>query len=120
AEIGVLLRGHHENGFKLWCKAPIHHCHLKFVFIIGDSANASDNGLCPLTLCVVHEQPVKDVDLDVREAFFHDRFEHLAPLLDCKQWLLCRVRDDRHHDLIEQAARAFDDVDMSESERIEG
>src|SRR5260370_30131546 len=40
-DVGVLLSRHHEQSFEFRIELPVHHGHLKFVFVVADRPNTA-------------------------------------------------------------------------------
>ena len=64
----VVLRGIRavsDYGFDLWLDFAIHHGHLQLVFVVGDGADAAHDHAGFFGACIVHQQAVEYVNLDV-------------------------------------------------------
>ena len=118
AEIGVLLRRHHEHRFERRLEVTIHQRHLKFVLEVRDRAQTAHDGTGPLVPCVVHEQPVEGVGLHVG-VFAEHVANDLDPLLGRKERVLLRIHENGHDDALEQLHAAQDDVHVPIGQRIE-
>ena len=67
-DVGVLLGRHHEQSFELRIELPVHHRHLKLIFVVADGPNASQNRLGPLLPGKVDQKSIKGGHRDVPEA----------------------------------------------------
>ena len=67
AEVRILLRRHHEDGFHPRLHFAIHQRHLQLKFIIADGANAAQHRVRVLPDAIAHQQAVEDVDADIVE-----------------------------------------------------
>ena len=103
ADVGVLLRRHHENRFDLTIQPPVHQRHLKLELEVGHRAQAAHDHLGAAALDVVDQQAVEGVDFDVREVL-----EHLArdldPLVHAEERRLLGVHQNRDDDAVERRA----------------
>jgi len=75
--------GIHEEGFEVGVELAVHHGHGELVLVVGDGANAAQDGLGVLGVTEVDEQAVEGGDGDVLEAGGGDGFgDHLHALFD--------------------------------------
>ena len=61
AKVSVLFAGHHEHGLNPGRELAVHPSHLQFVFVVTDSADATENSISIHPRGVIHHQPFEGV-----------------------------------------------------------
>src|SRR5688572_29146908 len=116
ADVGVILRGHHEDRLDARFEPPVHEGHLQLVLVVRDGADAAHDGVRLLLDRVLDEQPLKEIDAQAAPAgrrLLQHILEHLAPLVDGEERPLFRVDEDGDDDLVEELRAAPDDVEVA-------
>ena len=119
ADVTVLLRRHHENGFDFIIQAPVHERHLELELEVRHGAKPAHDDLRATPLHVIHEQAVEGIDLDIRQQL-EDRAGYLHALRHREQRGLLRIDENRDDDPIEQPRAPGNDIDVTVRQRIEG
>jgi hypothetical protein len=120
ADVGVLFRRHHEEGFELGVELAVHHGHLELVLVVGDGADAAEDGGCALLAGEVDQEAVEGGDGDVADG--GDGFgDHLETLGDGEErGAFLGVAEDGDDELVDDFGAAGNQVEMAVGERVEG
>lgn len=117
ADEEVLFFGHEEDRLYIWGEVPVHGGHFEFILEIGDTAQATKDGVA--LLCG------GEVDEETIERFHSNRLsweglpDHVDPFFDGEQWGFADIDGQRDDDLIEQIQTAFDDADVAVGQGVE-
>ncbi len=118
ADVGILFGGHHEDGFKLRGQAAVHQCHLEFVFVITDGADAAQDGLGTLLAGKLDQEAVKGFHGDVSE-LMGGFAEHFDAIFGWKKGLFFSVVEDGDDEMVEDLGATGDQVEMAVGRRVE-
>src|SRR5208337_487885 len=115
-EFGV---GGHENRLYSRIEAFVHDRELEFVGEVGHAPDSADQDFAAVAPRELHYQPIAEMDGYIGVAA--QEFEEEVPaLLRREEARFLAVDRDDDQKLVEEAPRAFDNVDVSERGRIEG
>jgi hypothetical protein len=108
-----------EYSFDLWGETPVHQGHLELIFVVGDGADATQDGRGPALASEIDHQPFEGGDGDIAQ--LTSRFlEHLDPLVDSEERVFDRVIEDSDGKMLEELGSASDQIQMSVGRRIKG
>src|SRR5204863_3090176 len=110
--------GGHEQRLDLG-HPVVHLRHLHLVLEVADGTQPLDHRADPVGRAEVHQQAVEPLDLDIAVTA-GDLAQHLDALVDREQAVLGDVDQHRDDDLVVQARRAADDVEVTVGDGIKG
>jgi len=119
AEVGVFFVWHEEDGFDVGIEVAVHESHLEFEFEIGDGAQAADDGAGVDFLSEVDEQAVEVGDLDLFQ-IGGGVADEVEAFFGGEEGGFCVIAGDGDSDVVEEAAGAFDDVEVAVGDWVEG
>src|SRR5512142_1331896 len=101
-----------KHRIDFWCKIGICVSNLQFVFEVSGGAEATDDHARLYVTRIIHTQPGKRNNLHVFE-WAADTRQQLQPLLDGKQGHTRGVHADPDYQMLEQARRTLDQIQMT-------
>ena len=119
AEVRILFRRHHEDGFHARFHLAIHERHLQLEFVVADGADAAQHGVGVLLDAVAHQQALEGIDGNVVEVRGHGH-QHLFALRQREERLaLVEIARNGHDQFIEEFGSPVDQVQMAVGDGIE-
>ena len=119
ADEGVAAGGLEEDGFDIRGEAAVHEGHLELVLVVGDGADAAQDGGAAEGAGEVDHEPVKSGDGDVVEGG-GGFAEHLGALFDGEEGIFDRVDEDGDGEVLKEERAALDQVDVAVCRRVKG
>lgn len=118
-EITVFFRGHHENGFHIGFEPSIHERHLELVLVVGDGANAAQDGVGIAPAHIVHQKPIEEIHFHIGP-LAGDFTEHFRALARGEERRLVQILEDGDDEAVEDARAAGNEVQVPVGHGIEG
>ena len=115
----IILIGHEKNRFDFLVEVTVHLRHLEFIFKVGDRPQAPYEGDRVELFSEIHDQPIKCHHFN-RLVIRKILTDELEAFVRGKGGLFAGIAGNRHNDLIKDAPRATDHIEMPVGDGVEG